>query len=309
MTTSGTYRLGATFDEIAEEALDILQMGEDGETLSGNMVERCRKSANFMLKAWAGQGIHLWTQQEGTLFLVVGQSKYDFASANLANTWHETTLSAAEATGQNILSVTLTTNITVGDVAGILLDTKDMFWTTVLSKTSTTITTAAVLPSAAASGAKVRTYVSGSFIPVNRVTDVRRRESTSYEIPINFESREDYFNLPDKTSTGEPVQSYFSRQETAGNMYIWPPPSTADTAINFTYERPLQIVSTGSQTIDIPEYWYEAMIYNLAKRLIPKFGCTVARAQIIANMAEEFLNVALDFDSEMYPIRMVMNHA
>jgi len=309
MTTSGTYRLGATFDEIAEEALDILQMGEDGETLSGNMVERCRKSANFMLKAWAGQGIHLWTQQEGTLFLVVGQSKYDFASANLANTWYETTLSAAEATGQNILSVTLTTNITVGDVAGILLDTKDMFWTTVLSKTSTTITTAAVLPSAAASGAKVKTYVSGSFIPVNRVTDVRRRESMSYEIPINFESREDYFNLPDKTSTGEPVQSYFSRQETAGNMYIWPPPSTADTAINFTYERPLQIVSTGSQTIDIPEYWYEAMIYNLAKRLIPKFGCTVARAQIIANMAEEFLNVALDFDSEMYPIRMVMNHA
>jgi len=309
MSTSGVYRLAPTFNDIAEEALDLLQMGEDGETLDGNMLERCRKSFNFMIDSFAGQGMHLWTQKEGTLFLVVGQSEYSFSTANLANTWYETTLSAAEATGQNILSVTSTTNITIGDVAGILLDTKDMFWTTVSSKTSTTITTAAVLPSAAASGAKVRTYAANSFIPVNRVLKVRRRESSSYEIPINFESRSDYFNLPDKTSTGEPIQSYFSRQETAGTMYIWPPPSTAETAINFTYERPIQIINYVTETIDIPEYWHEAIIYNLAVRLIPKFGCTVARAQILSGMAREFLDVALNFDSETYPIRMVMKHA
>jgi len=309
MTTSGVYRLTPTFNDVVEEALDILQLGEDGETLDGNLVERARKTANFMLKGWAGQGIHLWTQEEGTLFLVVGQSKYSFASSNLANNWNETTLSAAEASGQTVLSVTDTTNIAVADVIGILLETKDIFWTTVASKTSTEVTVDVALPSAAASGAKVRSYVASSFIPVNRITEVRRRESNTYEISINFESREDYFNLPNKTSTGEPVQSYFSRQETSGDMYIWPAPSTAETAINFSYERPIQVISLASQTLDIPEYWYEAFIYGLANRLIPKFGCTVARAQIISGMAREFMDIALSFDSETYPIKMVMRNA
>ena len=309
MPTSGIYRLGSTFNEIAEESLDVLQIGADGETLDGNMVERCRKSANFMLKAWAGQGIHLWTQEEGTLFLVVGQSKYDFSSSNLANDWNETTLSADEASGQATLSCTSTEAINVDDVVGVLLDTNDIHWSTVSSKSTLTITIASPITSAAISGSQVRSYVPGSFIPVNRITDVRRRESNNYEIPINFESRDDYFNLPDKTSQGEPVQSYFSRQETTGLMYIWPPPATAKTAINFSYERPIQIIENASDTIDIPEYWYEALIYNLAKRLIPKFGCTVTRAQILNGMAQEFLDIALDFDSEMYPIRMVMNRA
>ena len=30
MSTSEVYRLGSTFNEIAEEALDVLQLGEDG---------------------------------------------------------------------------------------------------------------------------------------------------------------------------------------------------------------------------------------------------------------------------------------
>jgi hypothetical protein len=309
MSTSGIYRLGSTFNDIAEEALDILQLGEDGETLDGDMVERCRKTANFMLKAWAGQGIHLWTQTEGTLFLIPGQSVYDFATSNIANVWNETTLSADEALGQATLSCTSTENIAVDDVVGVLLDANELFWSSVSSTSATTITINDALPSAASSGAQVRSYAPASFIPVNRITDVRRRESNNYEIPINFESREDYFNLPDKTSRGEPVQSYFSRQETSGKLYIWPPPSTAKTAINFTYERPMQIINIVSETVDIPEYWYEALIYNLASRLIPKFGSTVARAQIVDMKAREALDLALEFDSETYPIRMVMRHA
>lgn len=309
MATSGTYRLNTTFADIAEEALDQLQISADGETLSGDLLLRSMKTFNFMLKAWAGHGIHLWTQEEGTLFLVVGQSKYDFASSNLANTWHETTLSAAEATGQTVLSVASTANMTATDVIGIVLDTKDIHWTTVVSATSTEVTIAAALPSAAASGSFVRHYTASSFIPVNRLMNTRRRESSSYEIPINFESREDYFNLPDKVTTGSPVQSYFSRQQPHGIMYLWPSPSTAKTAINFTYERPIQTISLSTQNIDVPEYWYEALVYGLAKRLIPKMGCTSERAAILTATAQQALEQALSFDSELYPITMVMKNA
>jgi hypothetical protein len=309
MSTSGSYRLLSTFNDLAEEAYDIIQLGADGETLSGDMLVRARKSCNFMLKSWAAQGIHLWTQEEGTLFLVVGQSKYDFSSSNLANTWYETTLSAAEASGQTVISATSTADMTALDTIGILLDTKDIHWTTIVSKTATEVTITSALPSAAASGNKIINYVSSSFIPVNRITNVRRRESSQYEIPINFESRDDYFNLPDKVSTGSPVQSYFSRQQPPGIMYVWPPTSTADTAINFTYERPIQIVVAGTDELDIPEYWYEAIIYNLAQRLILKYGCGSERAAMIRADAKAALDLALEFDSETYPINMVMQNA
>ncbi len=308
MTTSGTYRLSVNFNDIAEEALDQLQIGQDGETLSGDSLVRCRRTANFMIKAWTGQGIHLWTMQEGTLFTVKNQAAYNFSTANLANTWYETTLSAAEALGQTVLSCTSTANIAATDVIGILLDTDVFHWTTVVSKTLTTVTVTDALPSAAASGAIVRNYTVSSFIPVERILDVRRRDSNTYEIPIAFESRKDYFNFPDKSSTGSPIQAYFSRQRDPGIMYLWPTPSTSEYAINFTYERPIQVINLGTDSFDIPDYWYEAFIYNLALRLIPKFGCSQGRAALIQQMAKESLDLALNFDTDLYPIKLVVRH-
>jgi len=305
MTVSGTYRLLVNFNDIAEEALDQLQIGQDGETLSGDSLVRCRRTANFMIKAWTGQGIHLWTMQEGTLFTVKSQAEYNFSTANLANTWYETTLSAAEALGQTILSCTDTSNMAATNIIGIVLDSKVTHWFTVLSKTSTTVTIAVALPSAAASGAKVRVYAASSFIPVERILDVRRRESSTYEIPIAFESRKDYFNFPDKSSTGSPIQAYFSRQRDPGVMYLWPTPSTSEYAINFTYERAIQVINLGTDSFDIPDYWFEAFIYNLALRLIPKFGCSQGRAAMIQQMAKDSLDLALSFDTEMFPIRLV----
>ena len=306
MATSGTYRHVVTFNDIAEEVLDLLQIGADGETLSGDMQVRTRKTMNFMLKAWEGQGIHLWTFEEGSLFLVKGQAKYDFATANLANTWFETTLSADEAAGQNILSMTSTTNVTVANIIGIVLDDNTTHWTTVLSKTSTTTTIATVLPSAAVSGSFVRSYIASSFIPVNRIMETRRRERAEYEIDMNFESRKDYFHLPDKVSTGKPIQSYFSRQQPPGIMYLWPPPDDTEIVINFTYERPIQVINAGTDNFDIPDYWYEAVIYNLAERLVLKFGCTEKRAALIMQRAEEALSIALSYDTDLYPIKMDM---
>jgi hypothetical protein len=305
MTTSGSYRLTVDFNDIAEEALDLLQVGQDGETLGGDSMERARKTANFMIKAWQGQGIHLWTMQEGTLFTVKSQAQYDFSNANLANTWYETTISATEAAGQTILSCTDTTNMSATNIIGIVLDSKITHWSTILSKTSTTVTIAAGLPTIATTGAKVRFYAVSSFIPVERILAVRRRESSTYEIPIAFESRADYFQFPDKSSTGSPIQAYFSRQKDPGIMYLWPTPSTSEYVINFTYERPIQIINLGTDTFDIPDYWMEAFIHNLAVRLIPKFGCSQGRAAILQQFAKDSLDLALSFDTDLYPIRLV----
>lgn len=310
MSTSGSYNLNHTLNELLEEAFDLLQVGADGETLTADMLKRGKRSLNLMLKEWEAQGLHLWTKEEGSLFLAVGTEQYDFTSASthLANTYYETTLSAAEASGQTELSVTSTTNMTVTDPIGIILDNNDLHWSTVASKTATTVTINDALTRAAASGAAVYNYRLNDFKPAIRVISTRRKDASN-EIPMLFESRGDYFNLPNKTQTGTPVMSYYARKEPMGIMYVWPAPDSAIPVINFSYERKIQIMNSGSDTFDMPEYWFNALAYNASVELIPKYGCSLARATLLKAAAKEKLDLALGFDSSRYPIDVEVVHA
>jgi hypothetical protein len=260
-----------------------------------------------MLKAWEGQGIHLWTYEDGTLFLVVGQSEYPFATSNLANTYYETTTDAAEAIGQTVISVTSTANMTATDIIGIVQDDDDIHWSTIASIVADdTVTIDDALTVATASGSEVYHYTASSFKPVSRILNVRRKETTDYEVPINFLSREDYQDLPNKSQNGTVIQTYFSRQEPNGIMYTWNAPSSAVPVLRFTYERKIQIMESSTDTFDLPEYWYEAVIYNLAIRLAPKYGVSQLLLMELKQLAKEALDAALSFDTAVYPITINM---
>lgn len=318
MATSGIYTLSYTTNQLAEEAFDVLQIGQDGETLTGDMIGRFKVSANLLLKEWQTQGIHLWTYTEGTLFLTVGQEKYDFrdSTTHIANTWYETTTTAATLASANTILVTSASNIQNGDVIGIIQNDNNLFWTTVNGAPSgLTVTLTDNIPLATLSGAFVRNYRVGTatapeLIPVSRVLNVRRQESTDYEIPIIFASREDYFNLPNKSQTGTPIQAHYARQDlagqTSGTMYLWNSPISSKPVINFTYERKLQILVGANDTIDLPDFAQLAFIYNVAVKLIPKYGSSQALAEWIRGEALILKNDMLAFDSTLYPIKMKM---
>ena len=89
-------------------------------------------------------------------------------------------------------------------------------------------------------------------------------------------------------------------------MFVWNPPVSAIPVLRFSYERRIQIMEDPTDTFDMPEDWYEAITWNLAKRLIPKFGCTIERAAEIRANATESLDIALGFDSAPYPITVNM---
>ena len=318
MAASGIYTLSKTLNEVAAEAFDILQIGADGETLDGDMIGRAKTSLNLMLKEWQTQGIHLWSYTEGTLFLTVGQEKYDFrdATTHVANEWHETTITAATTAGANTILVTSASNIQNGDVIGIIQNDNNLFWTTVngapagLTVTLTDNITLATLAGAFVRNYRVGTDTSPELIPVSRILNVRRQESTDYEIPIVFESRQDYFNLPNKTQTGTPIQAYYARQDIAGDtsgiMYLWNSPSSSIPVINFTYERKLQIMVDAEDTLDVPDYAQDAVIYNLSVKLIPKYGSSKDLALWVKSEAQRLKEDLLAFDSAVYPITMKM---
>ena len=147
------------------------------------------------------------------------------------------------------------------------------------------------------------------FKKIKRVHNdqVRRRQSTDYEIPIVFQSRKDYFDLPNKNQRGTPIQAYYDRQlagRIGGVWYLWNVPSDGREVINFTYERAIEIMVNPTDTFDVPEDWYDAITYNLAKRLIPKVGCSQERKADIVAGAQEYLDNALAFDSAVYGVRL-----
>lgn len=309
MATSGNYTLALSVNDAAAEAFDILQIAVDGESLDGDMIARFKRSGNLVLKEWQSQGMHLWAETEGSLFLKVGQEKYDFrqSTTHVTNEHFETTTTADTAAGVYAFNVTSADDIQRDDVIGIVQNDNDMFWTTVTFVNGTEIKVKDAITLTTNSGAFVRNY-RDTFIPVSRVTDVRRKEGTDYEIQIVNASREEYFALPNKDQTGTPIQAYYDRQDVAGEkygvMYLWNSPISSVPVINFTYERKLQVMTQAAETIDLPEYAQEAFIYNVAAKLIPKYGASQAVAALIMSEALRLKNDMLSFDTDSYPIKI-----
>jgi hypothetical protein len=90
------------------------------------------------------------------------------------------------------------------------------------------------------------------------------------EIPVSRLNKDDYFNLPNKQFAGRPVQYWLDRQVGDGSvMYIWPAANSAAQFQQLTVlvHRHIMDVGTLQNTMEVPQRWYEAIIWMLAKRL------------------------------------------
>ncbi len=223
-----------------------------------------------------------------------------------------TTISANEAIGQTIISVASPLDCRANYVIGIRANNDTVHFSTVASVDfdADTITINDAITVDSDAGNAVFWYESEqNFIPLSRIpeTDSVRRnagERSDYEIPIVFQSREEYFNLPNKRQLGTPIQAYYSRQEPQGIWYLWNVPSTAIEYLAYTAERQIQVQELAENTFDLPSEWQLALSYNLAKLLIPIIGCSPQRSQLIRDDANDYLMQALAFDSAMYPVRL-----
>lgn len=138
----------------------------------------------------------------------------------------------------------------------------------------------------------------GSFTTVPfEITQIRLSYDGGPEIEMIEMSREDYFRLPLKTSSGRPTQWFYDRQRDSGTLYVWPVPEDNNYDIAFTYRRRIMDVDAGTDTLDIPVEWEKAVATNLAVDLIPVYGRggTSEAAQVITQ-AELSLSKLKSFD-------------
>jgi hypothetical protein len=89
------------------------------------------------------------------------------------------------------------------------------------------------------------------------------------EIPIARLNQDDYYNLPNKAFSGRPVQYWLDRQVDLAYMNLWPAPNATAQFQQMVVlvHRHIMDVGTLQNTLEIPQRWFEALVWMLATRL------------------------------------------
>lgn len=124
----------------------------------------------------------------------------------------------------------------------------------------------------------------------------------TYGSQVTPMARDEYMSLPDRTITG-PVYRYYPEKGlgTSGiqflTLYLFPvPPNTGD-SLEYAACLRMQDVTTLSQTLPLPQNWFNAIRTGLAAELAPSFG----RTDLVAGLTKSYeakREKALEDDNE-----------
>ncbi len=288
MTVSNSTTFSMTRDQIITQALVLLGIYAQGDTINANDISFCANSLNMMVKAWEGQGFHLWTAQEGAVFLNLNYQKYDLASGSTTciagdDPVYTTLTTTASGTA---LVVGTTVNMNVSDNIGIKLDTGLLFWTTIATIVDGfNLTLNLTLPSQASSGTNI-------FVFTNRI-----------DRPLQITSARN------KTFTGKVNSYYYSPHVSDSTLYVWPTADNTGDSIRITYTRRIQDFVASGDTPDLPQEWLEPIVYNLCLRIASSYGISTQKLNPdIAMLASSSLAELRAFDSEAGSVNLVTNY-
>lgn len=128
------------------------------------------------------------------------------------------------------------------------------------------------------------------------VYNCNKKDTSGNEVPMISLTRQDWFVLPNKTSTGVPVQYYYDPQTINGTLYVWPTPQTGTTdKLVLDIDKQLDVMVDSYNDFDFPPQWYDAIAYGLAVRLAPEYGVPLPeRQQLIAEASAFYLKASTD---------------
>ena len=303
MATSSIFT--KTVGKIIQEALRDARIIPAEQTVQPIDNDRGLDALNNIAVAWQSQGINLWKQAQAIIPLVTNQRQYNLGPADTddecadVEDFFNTTTDAAELTGQTVISVTSTTNFAINDRIGIELDDNTRHWTTIVSfVTNDTVTITVSLPSGAALGNSVYTYTNKIERPV-RITDAQYADTIDQsEVPVNRWSRSEYFNQPDKDSSGTVNQFYYSPQLTSGELFVWQVASSVNNVLRITYTQPAFVYSETTDIINYPSEFFLPLKWAIAAEIGPQYGLADNRQIFLEGKAENTLQKALDHDGE-----------
>jgi hypothetical protein len=160
--------------------------------------------------------------------------------------------------------------------------------------------------------AGTRQYIIGTGYTINQVAPTKilqawSRSSTNLDTPILMITRQEYNMLGSKTTQGQPSQLWYnppgeiSATENFGTLTLYVTPDT-NYATNFTFYftgvRPIQDFDVGTDLMDFPQYWANAVVWGLADQLSYEYGVGLSERAMISKKAELHKEKALSYGTE-----------
>lgn len=291
MATSGDISLTFTRDEIIQEAYEHLHVVEPGVAASAAQVTSAARTLNNMIKAWQTKGLVVHSVRRSYLFPTVGEYEYTLNSGidRWVETYRETTVAVAAASGVVTITVANAAFIANGDEIGIYQDDGTMHWATVNgAPVGNVVTLDAVTTDTVSVGAVVYFYdesTDGAERPLE-IVEMWEHNVDGNDRPIDLVSRQEYSELTLKSNTGALVSAFYDPQVGNDNLlHIWPATSDPRNFIGAWVKRTVESFTAAADEVDLPQESFEAVAFNLAKRLISKTGVDQFAANYVLAMA------------------------
>lgn len=310
MAVSGSKNYAITRSDIISAALRKIGVYDSGETISGDDTTTANLALNLMVKEWVTDGADLFLRAESTLFLQPGTKSYSLSTDHITDSYVETTLSAAEASGQTVISVTSSTGMTAADNVGIKMDDDTIHWTTIVSvDSSTQITITAATDDDAASGNKVYAYTTKSSRP-QKILYAFRSDKNGFDTEIKLIGENEYRRQSNKSAEGPPVEVWYNPKgnQATGELLVWPVDggSDWDKIVLITQVLPDDF-DASSNNPDFPIEWGNALVWGLAAEIASEYGVPENEQGRLWSIAENKKNKALDYDVENSSVEFVMD--
>jgi hypothetical protein len=127
-------------------------------------------------------------------------------------------------------------------------------------------------------------------IPI-RIIDAYIKDSLSVDHFVDISmNRWEYDAIADKTSTGRPTRLYYDPQFPLGRIYFDLVPEDAETLYLISEKHLASFTTILDEITSLPEFYKEALVYNLAVRISAEEDTVVSPAVVnIANISKNTL--------------------
>jgi|GEM_PF-2662379 len=298
MPTSGSYNFSLSAGQVIAAAYEDMGVVHAGGTISAADSTLALTRLNILVKQLSGdpdmsRGLKLWTRQRVTMALAVGQQTYHIGPASgdarASTQMGRTTLDAAEALGQTVLSVTATEDtttypgttltMTAADIIGIEQDDGTIFWSTVSSiSAGDTVTIGTGLAVAAASGKYVWWFTARAQRLVEVESAVLRNASfgatqmNDRPLDIYREVRQYEEGVVNKYSRGTPTCLLIEPLRLTTRITLNAQPTDITEQIVFTALYPQEDYDATTDDVAFPQECFGMLSWELAFLLAPSVG-------------------------------------
>ena len=320
MATSGSYNFSVNRDDILAEGYRVARLIGQDQVMNARDIADGAMALNLIVKQWQAKsdfapGLKVWSRKRLTLFLAKGQSRYLIGPASTdarcTEQYGRTTISAAEALGQTVISITSNTDTTTypgttvtmtsGDFVAVELNDGTLQWTTISGTPAATMTVADALTASASAGNYVYWFTSrAQRFPLIEYAALRIFGSTAGKATDQglaiYRDVQEYESLPDKTASGDPTAILIEPLRITTAVTLNSQPQDVRKVVQLTAQYPSEDYDTLTDDVAYPQEWYRALAYQLGMDLCIRGGKAISPD--LKLMRDEALSMAQQVNFE-----------